>query len=135
MNMIPVSVAHEKGIEVEPGDELDFPIYYRAEDEAEARAQDEQWGDLLKMKTYRRSFGRIAAQTAKQVMIQGTRNAERENVFNEYKDRKARSSPASCGGSSAVTSSSTSAAPRRCCRCASRSPARATGPATGSRRT
>lgn len=87
-NMVPVSVAQEKGIDVEPGDELDFPIYYRSEDEAEARAQDEQWGDLLKLKTYRRSFGRIAAQTAKQVMIQGTRNAERENVFNEYKDRK-----------------------------------------------
>ena len=88
VNMVPVSLAHEKGIEVEPGDELDFPIYYRPEDEAEARAQDEQWGDLLKLKTYRRSFGRIAAQTAKQVMIQGTRDAERENVFNEYKDRK-----------------------------------------------
>ncbi len=88
VNMIPVSLAQEKGIEVEAGDELDFPIYYRPEDEAEARAQDEQWGDLLKLKTYRRSFGRIAAQTAKQVMIQGTRNAERENVYNEYKDRK-----------------------------------------------
>jgi N utilization substance protein A len=87
-NMVPVSVAHGKGIEVEPGDELDFPIYYRTEDEAEARAQDEQWGDLLKLKTFRRSFGRIAAQAAKQVMIQGTRNAERENVHNEYKDRK-----------------------------------------------
>jgi N utilization substance protein A len=88
VNMVPVSVAHEKGIEVEVGDELDFPIYYRPDDEVEARAQDEQWGDLLHLKTYRRSFGRIAAQTAKQVMIQGTRNAERENVFNEYKDRK-----------------------------------------------
>jgi N utilization substance protein A len=88
VNMIPVSFAHEKGIEVEPGDELDFPIYYSPDDEALARAQDEQWGDLLKLKTYRRSFGRIAAQTAKQVMIQGTRNAERENIFNEYKDRK-----------------------------------------------
>ncbi len=88
VNMIPVSVAREKGIEVEAGDELDFPIYYRPEDEAEAKAQDEQWGDLLKLKTFRRSFGRIAAQTAKQVMIQGTRNAERENVYNEYKDRK-----------------------------------------------
>ncbi|HUL60912.1 MAG TPA: transcription termination factor NusA [Anaeromyxobacteraceae bacterium] len=88
VNMIPVSVARAKGIDVEPGDELDFPVYYRLEDEAEARAQDEQWGDLLRLKTYRRSFGRIAAQTAKQVMIQGTRNAERENVFNEYKDRK-----------------------------------------------
>ncbi len=88
VNMVPVSIAHEKGIEVDPGDELDFPIYYRSEDEAEAKAQDDQWGDLLKLKTFRRSFGRIAAQTAKQVMIQGTRNAERENVFNEYKDRK-----------------------------------------------
>ena len=88
VNMIPVTVAQSKGIEVEAGDELDFPIYYRPEDEVEARAQDEQWGDLLKLKTYRRSFGRIAAQTAKQVMIQGTRNAERENIFNEYKDRK-----------------------------------------------
>jgi len=88
VNMVPVTVAHAKGIEVEPGDELDFPIYYRVEDEAEAKAQDEQWGDLLKLKTFRRSFGRIAAQTAKQVMIQGTRNAERENIYNEYKDRK-----------------------------------------------
>ncbi len=88
VNMIPVAVAREKGIDVEAGDELDFPIYYRTEDEAEAKAQDEQWGDLLKLKTFRRSFGRIAAQTAKQVMIQGTRTAERENVYNEYKDRK-----------------------------------------------
>jgi len=88
VNMIPTSTAREKGIEVDVGDELDFPIYYRPEDENEAKAQDEQWGDLLKLKTFRRAFGRIAAQTAKQVMIQGTRNAERENVFNEYKDRK-----------------------------------------------
>jgi N utilization substance protein A len=88
VNMIPIATARGKGIEVDVGDELDFPIYYRPEDENEAKAQDEQWGDLLKLKTFRRSFGRIAAQTAKQVMIQGTRNAERENVYNEYKDRK-----------------------------------------------
>src|SRR5215208_206656 len=88
VNMVPVATAQAKGIEVEVGDELDFPIYYRPEDEEEARVQDDQWGDLLQLKTYRRSFGRIAAQTAKQVMIQGTRNAERENIFNEYKDRK-----------------------------------------------
>ena len=87
-NMLPLSIAAEKGIEAEVGDELDFPIFYRPEDEVEARAQDQQWGDLLKLKTFRRGFGRIAAQTAKQVMIQGTRNAERENIFNEYKDRK-----------------------------------------------
>jgi len=88
VNMVPFTIAREKGIEVDIGDELDFPIHYRLEGENEAKAQDEQWGDLLKLKTFRRSFGRIAAQTAKQVMIQGTRNAERENIFNEYKDRK-----------------------------------------------
>jgi N utilization substance protein A len=34
------------------------------------------------------SFGRIAAQTAKQVIIQRVRKAERELIFSEYKDRK-----------------------------------------------
>ncbi|MCK5655546.1 MAG: transcription termination factor NusA, partial [Candidatus Aureabacteria bacterium] len=34
-----------------------------------------------------KGFGRIAAQTAKQVIIQKLKEAERENVFNEYKDR------------------------------------------------
>ncbi|GAB3122402.1 transcription termination factor NusA [Novispirillum itersonii] len=32
-------------------------------------------------------FGRIAAQTAKQVIVQKVRDAERERQFNEYKDR------------------------------------------------
>jgi transcription termination/antitermination protein NusA len=32
-------------------------------------------------------FGRIAAQTAKQVILQRIREAERDNVFNEYEDR------------------------------------------------
>lgn len=34
------------------------------------------------------SYGRMAAQTAKQVIIQRLREAERENIFNEYKDRE-----------------------------------------------
>lgn len=33
-------------------------------------------------------FGRMAAQTAKQVIIQKIREAEREGVFNEYKDKQ-----------------------------------------------
>ena len=33
------------------------------------------------------SFSRIAAQTAKQVIIQKVREAEREGVYNEFKDR------------------------------------------------
>jgi transcription termination/antitermination protein NusA len=46
-------------------------------------------GDSLGVKIDTESFGRIAAQTAKQVIIQKVRDAERLMVFTEYKDRKA----------------------------------------------
>jgi N utilization substance protein A len=88
VNQLTLEEAQKKGMEVEAGDELVFQIFYRDEDAAEAKAQDDQYGDILKLKTFRRGFGRIAAQTAKQVILQRTRDAERENVFNEYKDRK-----------------------------------------------
>lgn len=87
-NQLTVADARAKGIEAEPGDELVFQIFYRDEDAAEARAQDDRYGDILNLKTFRRGFGRIAAQTAKQVILQRTRDAERENIFNEFKDRK-----------------------------------------------
>jgi N utilization substance protein A len=88
VNQITVEQAGSRGMEVQNGDELVFQIFYRDEDAAEAKAQDEQYGDILGLKTFRRGFGRIAAQTAKQVLLQRTRDVERENVFNEYKDRK-----------------------------------------------
>lgn len=88
VNQISVESAREKGIEAEPGDELLFQIFYRDEEAEEARVQDERYGDILGLKTYRRGFGRIAAQTAKQVIIQRVREAERENIHDEYKDRK-----------------------------------------------
>jgi N utilization substance protein A len=55
----------------------------------EARGLDSeaQIGDSLGVKL-NTDFGRIGAQTAKQVIIQKVRDAERENVYNEFKDRK-----------------------------------------------
>jgi N utilization substance protein A len=88
VNQLTLDEARKKGMEVEPSDELVFQIFYRDEDAAEAKAQDDQYGDILKLRTFRHGFGRIAAQTAKQVILQRTRDAERENVYNEYKDRK-----------------------------------------------
>jgi len=70
------------------GEELGFQIFYREEDEKKAKKQDKDFADVLKLKTYGRGFGRIAAQTAKQVIIQRVRDAERENIYNEYKDRQ-----------------------------------------------
>ena len=45
-------------------------------------------GDRLKVPAEPRDFGRIAAQTAKQVIIQKLKDAERENVFGEFKNRE-----------------------------------------------
>ncbi len=45
-------------------------------------------GDEIGVKMDTSGFGRILAQTAKQVIIQRIREAERDNVFEEYKDRK-----------------------------------------------
>jgi N utilization substance protein A len=45
-------------------------------------------GSDLGIKVESKEFGRIAAQTAKQVIIQRVREAERTTIFDEYKDRK-----------------------------------------------
>ena len=49
---------------------------------------DEDIGIDLGVEVWSKEFGRIAAQTAKQVIIQRVREAERNTVFNNYKDRK-----------------------------------------------
>ena len=55
--------------------------------EASEIDSDVEVGDSLGMKMDASSFSRIAAQTAKQVIIQKVREAEREGVYNEFKDR------------------------------------------------
>jgi N utilization substance protein A len=45
-------------------------------------------GDQIGIKLDTSEFGRIVAQTAKQVIIQRVRDAERDIVYEEYKDRK-----------------------------------------------
>ncbi len=45
-------------------------------------------GDSVEVEIVPKNFGRIAAQTAKQVIVQKIREAEREIVFTEYNDKK-----------------------------------------------
>jgi len=56
---------------------------------AEARVYDPhcQLGDQIEMEVTPTEFGRIAAQTAKQVVIQRIREAERELIYENYVDR------------------------------------------------
>ncbi len=85
---ISITDARTHGLEAELGDELLFQIFYRPEDQEKTEEQDEKFGDILDIRNAHKQFGRIAAQTAKQVIYQRVREAERENVYNEYKDRK-----------------------------------------------
>ncbi len=71
-----------------PGDELGFQIFYSPVDDDRAREEEEAYGDILSIAKLRSTFGRIAAQTAKQVINQRVRSAERELVFSEYRNRK-----------------------------------------------
>ncbi|HTZ40137.1 MAG TPA: transcription termination factor NusA [Syntrophales bacterium] len=45
-------------------------------------------GDSLGMRIDAASFGRIAVQTAKQIIIQKVKDAERDKIYDEYKDKK-----------------------------------------------
>ena len=80
--------AQKYGLEAELGEELGFQIFWHPKDAADALKQDAEYGDLLQVKQSRASFGRIAAQTAKQVLIQRVRDEERDIIFNEYQDKK-----------------------------------------------
>ena len=50
--------------------------------------KDLKVGDSVEVEIVPKDFGRIAAQTAKQVIIQKLREVERDIVFNEYSERK-----------------------------------------------
>ncbi|HZO14440.1 MAG TPA: transcription termination factor NusA, partial [Polyangiaceae bacterium] len=85
---ISMADAQRMGLSAELGEELGFQIFWREQDREKAEQQDKQFGDLLGLKQARQTFGRIAAQTAKQVLLQRVRDSERDIIYDEYKDKK-----------------------------------------------
>jgi N utilization substance protein A len=85
---ISADLARKHGLEADLGEELGFQVFWHPKDAEKARQQDKEFGSVLDMKQARSSFGRIAAQTAKQVLLQRVRDAERELIYNQFKDRK-----------------------------------------------
>ena len=57
-------------------------------EEAEEYEKNPQVGDIIDIDIPTKSFGRIAAQTAKQVIIQGIREAERGMVISEFESKE-----------------------------------------------
>ena len=57
-------------------------------EQARTHDSEAELDDQIGLKIDTAGFGRIAAQTAKQVIIQEVRGAERQMIYDEYKDRK-----------------------------------------------
>ncbi len=55
--------------------------------EAQAHKKNAAIGDMIEIHDKVTDFGRVAAQTAKQVILQRLREAEREIIMNEYEDK------------------------------------------------
>ena len=74
-----------------------------------------QLGDVLEIEVTTKDFGRIAAQTAKQAILQRSARRRKSASTRSTRTGPATSSPARCAVSTAATSSSTWAGPRRSC--------------------
>lgn len=66
---------------------FDDPAHQLTLDQAQERDPDLNVGDVWEEKIENTEFGRIAAQTAKQVIVQKVREAERDLVVAEYRDK------------------------------------------------
>ena len=69
---------------VETADDERFEISLK---DASVMKKDAKVGDTIEIFQKVESFGRVAAQTAKQVILQRLREAEREIIMNEYEDK------------------------------------------------
>ena len=68
---------------------VEDPLTELSLEDAQEMAGDEiEVGDMLLLPLNREEMGRIAAQTAKQILVQKVREAIREKVYDEYVDRK-----------------------------------------------
>src|SRR6202035_419863 len=67
--------------------EVEDPLAEWTVEEAQDHKADAQVGDEVHLPISSEGLGRIAAQSAKQVLYQRVREAERENIYNEYIDR------------------------------------------------
>jgi N utilization substance protein A len=67
---------------------LDPDVQVSLEEARQKLDEGAERGDSLGIKIETSTFGRIAVQTAKQIIIQKVKDAERDNIYEEYKDRK-----------------------------------------------
>ncbi|MGF0006244.1 transcription termination factor NusA [Eubacteriales bacterium SGI.150] len=67
---------------------VDNPAVEISLEEAREKLPHAQLGDVVRIEVKTKNFGRIAAQTARQVIIQGIREAERGMVYDEFNSKE-----------------------------------------------
>lgn len=67
---------------------LEDPMIQLSLADAKKAKKDAAIGDFIEVKEDNKEFGRVAAQTAKQVILQRIREAERDVVFSEFSDKE-----------------------------------------------
>ncbi len=88
-----VDMDQEKGtvrmyLKKDVGETVDDPATEISLEEAQAKLPKAMLGDVISFEIKTRDFGRIAAQTARQVIIQGMREAERGMIFDEFSSKE-----------------------------------------------
>ncbi|MPZ45384.1 MAG: transcription termination/antitermination protein NusA [Betaproteobacteria bacterium] len=90
-----VSVDHDTGDfssfrrwQVVPDDEVELPAAQLTLSEAQSRQPDIDVHDYVEEPLEKVEFGRIGAQAAKQIILQKIRDAEREQILNDFLARK-----------------------------------------------
>ena len=78
-----IGIFIEKTVVEEPENELEITL-----EQARAIRAKAQIGDVIRFDVETKKFGRIAAQAAKQVIIQGIREAERGMIYEEFTSRE-----------------------------------------------
>ena len=69
-------------------EEVTDPVYEISLEDAHRIAKKYKLGDVVETEVKTKTFGRLAAQTAKQVIIQGIREAERSSQIREFEKRR-----------------------------------------------
>ena len=67
---------------------VDNPFTEMSLEEAREKLPHAELGDVIRIEVKNRDFGRIAAQTARQVIIQGMREAERGMIYDEFSSKE-----------------------------------------------
>lgn len=95
-NNVEISINHETGDTkvyalkevVETQDDVENPDYQIALEEALVHSKRAKVGQTIKIKVMPKSFLRVAAQKAKNIVIQQIRDAERKVVYDSYIEKK-----------------------------------------------